>query len=727
MAKAALLVGVSEYGAGLNSLPKAVDDIEAMKLVLQQPGLGDFSEVKVLPNPDTLMMQIEIEHLFAERTRDDLILFFFSGHGVKDDRGNLYFATSITRKTAEGELIKATAVPAVFVHDIMSNSRSRRQVVILDCCFSGAFAKGLAAKDDGSVNLKEQLGGEGRVVLTSSASTQYSFEDSAADLSVYTRYLVEGIRSGAADNDSDGMISVEELHEYAKRKVHEAAPAMKPKIYAVEEGFRILLSKSPKGDPALVYRQEVERCASQGSISAIGRRILDELRDTLELSESVTQAIEAEVCKPHQEYTAKLHAYEQALASAAQQESPLSDYTWKELHRYQQVLGLRHQDVAPIQATVLPPAPGSAPLAHGHQSPATAPATTAAIEAELSVPPALTTVVPTTKGTARHRSVQVPKQTQSKPGSPWVWAGVGLGVAGLAGWVGFAMVRYLADRPPNDLVPITPGETLPEPVETLSIEEIQANQQLKNRRQALRIDASFFNQLVNHSFYAKYPGWQGRTLSDRASDQMGRERWRAIAHDWLDTLETHLSAEARAGLDHYTQGDIRDRTRDVETRYHLSNRALNDMTDAKFLALFPDYDPAVMNDADRFIRIPMGQIWHGIATDEMQQIKTGASLKTLSLDTTRAVTTTGQLAPGEGMAYIMQLSRGQRLTVEIEVPADAVRLSVYPSNLKTASPIVEDSARTHVSATLTQTGFHEVVLVSVNQRAAQYTLTVTVD
>jgi uncharacterized caspase-like protein len=49
---------------------------------------------------------------------------------------------------------------------------------------------------------------------------------------------VEGIEKGAADTDNDGMISVDELHEYARKKVQEAAPAMKPEIYAVKEGVR---------------------------------------------------------------------------------------------------------------------------------------------------------------------------------------------------------------------------------------------------------------------------------------------------------------------------------------------------------------------------------------------------------------------------------------------------------------------------------------------------------
>lgn len=163
------------------------------------------------------------------------MLLYFSGHGVRDDSGKLHLATRPTRKNAQGELVKATAVEASFVQNIISNSRSKQQVIVLDCCFSGAFAEGLLAKDDSSVSLevKQQLGQEGRVVLTSSTSTQYSFEQQGSDLSIYTRYLVEGIETGAADLDGDGSISVDELHEYAKRKVQAAAPAMKPKIYVV--------------------------------------------------------------------------------------------------------------------------------------------------------------------------------------------------------------------------------------------------------------------------------------------------------------------------------------------------------------------------------------------------------------------------------------------------------------------------------------------------------------
>ena len=161
MVKVALLIGVSEYEPGLNSLPASVKDVQAMAKVLQNPETGGFAEADIqkLENPDPQTMQEAIEGLFSDRHKDDLAIVYFSGHGIKDESGKLYLATRLTRKNPQGQLIKSTSVPASFIHDIMGNSRCKRQVIILDCCFSGAFAEGWSAKDDGTVDIQTQLGG----------------------------------------------------------------------------------------------------------------------------------------------------------------------------------------------------------------------------------------------------------------------------------------------------------------------------------------------------------------------------------------------------------------------------------------------------------------------------------------------------------------------------------------------------------------------------------------
>jgi branched-chain amino acid transport system substrate-binding protein len=353
MAKLALLIGVSEYQPGLNTLPATTKDIEALKKVLQNPEIGNFTEVKTLINPDRQEMGEAIEGIFSDRSKDDLVLLYFSGHGIKDESGKLYFANSITRKNTSGVLFKATAVAASYIHDIMNSSRSKRQVVILDCCFSGAFADGVLVKDDGFVDIKNQLGGEGRAILTSSTSTQYSFEESNGDLSTYTRYLVQGLETGAADRESDSWISVDELHEYVRRKVQEASPAMNPQIYASKEGYKIQLAKAPVDDPKFKYRQEVEYWATEGQISEIGQAALDELRKSLGLTEIETNLIEEDVIKPHKDYRRKLERYTEVFKTAVQQTFPLSERVRVDLARLQQSLGLNEGDIALIEAPIL--------------------------------------------------------------------------------------------------------------------------------------------------------------------------------------------------------------------------------------------------------------------------------------------------------------------------------------------------------------------------------------
>jgi EAL domain-containing protein (putative c-di-GMP-specific phosphodiesterase class I) len=248
MTKTALLIGVSDCQAGLDSLPSSTRDVEALAQVLQDPAIGEFHEVKALLNPDLQTMQSEIEILFAEAKRDDLVVLYFSGHGVKDDTGKLYFATSGTRKGKGNQLVKATMVPASYVHDQMNNCRAKRQAIILDCCFSGAFDPNLAVKDDNSVDLQGQLGAEGSIVMASSSHIQLSFgqkEDSS--LSIYTACLVDGLRTGEPDVDRDGEISAQDLHHYVSRRVRELSPGMTPKLITFKDlGFDIVLAKSPR-------------------------------------------------------------------------------------------------------------------------------------------------------------------------------------------------------------------------------------------------------------------------------------------------------------------------------------------------------------------------------------------------------------------------------------------------------------------------------------------------
>lgn len=246
MTKSALLIGTSEYQTGLEALPGSLRDVEALKQVLEDPNIGNFHDVKTIFNPDLQTMQSEIEILFTEAEKGDLVVLYFSGHGIKDETGKLYFATTKTRRGRKNQISKSTMVPASFVHDMMNNCRAKRQGIILDCCFSGAFDPDLAVKDDNSIDFQGQLGAEGRVVMASSSHLQLSFEQRGdSSLSIYTTHLVNGLRTGEADISQNGVISVRDLHHYVCSKVREHSPSMTPKLITFKDlGFDIILAKS---------------------------------------------------------------------------------------------------------------------------------------------------------------------------------------------------------------------------------------------------------------------------------------------------------------------------------------------------------------------------------------------------------------------------------------------------------------------------------------------------
>src|SRR5687768_10149695 len=184
-----------------------------------------------------------IADFYGGARRDDLTLLYFTGHGVKDDEGRLYLAMTNTRRAA----LMFTAISAAQLNDAMDACASRRKVLILDCCYSGAFPAGRTAKADEGVQTLERFQGKGRAVLTASDATQYAFEgddlSGSGTSSVFTRYLVEAIRSGAADLDDDGDIALDELYSYVRERVIAEMPQQRPKKQEEVDG-RILIARN---------------------------------------------------------------------------------------------------------------------------------------------------------------------------------------------------------------------------------------------------------------------------------------------------------------------------------------------------------------------------------------------------------------------------------------------------------------------------------------------------
>lgn len=241
--KSALIISSWRYeDNGLRRLIAPAKDAASLARVLEDPNIGGFQVTTILNQPSHRVRQ-RIQAFFTDRKRDDLLLLYFSGHGIKDQDGRLYFATRDTNK----KLLQATSVESAFVADVMRQSYSRRQVLLLDCCYSGAFLRGARPKGHENIGAIERFSGRGRVVLTASDAMQYSFEGEDVSgvgiPSVFTRILVEGLETGNADLDDDGLISVDELYDYVHDRLTDQNPHQTP-MKSAEVAGKIIIARN---------------------------------------------------------------------------------------------------------------------------------------------------------------------------------------------------------------------------------------------------------------------------------------------------------------------------------------------------------------------------------------------------------------------------------------------------------------------------------------------------
>ncbi|HVL12316.1 MAG TPA: caspase family protein [Gemmata sp.] len=212
-----LAVGVSAYPGSLK-LNYAASDATLLTRTLDQKSRSVFAsvEMRVLTDRDGTKQGLRegLDWLKSKMTPKDVGVFFFSGHGGRDDdTGKFYLipvdvGRDLDRTCLSGEELKGR------LEDMPG-----RLVAILDACHSGSVTEIRPARAD---NLVRDLMTDdyGVVVLASSLGRECSLESPLTKAGFYTLGLTEGM-VGRADFNRDGVVYLNELEYYAARRVQQ--------------------------------------------------------------------------------------------------------------------------------------------------------------------------------------------------------------------------------------------------------------------------------------------------------------------------------------------------------------------------------------------------------------------------------------------------------------------------------------------------------------------------
>lgn len=212
----AVIVGVGRYTA-MPSLRYTDDDAYRFYSFLKSPEGGALpdDQIVVLVDENATRENIlrAMRQYFLKADKNDVILFFFSGHGLEGCFLPVDY-DGFNNKLRHEE-----------IKQIFLQSQAKHKVCIADACHSGTLNYGLAAKGPAPVSLSryyeafEESSG-GIALLMSSKAEELSLEDHGLRQGVFTYYLLRGMK-GEANANGDNIITIRELYNYVRIKVRE--------------------------------------------------------------------------------------------------------------------------------------------------------------------------------------------------------------------------------------------------------------------------------------------------------------------------------------------------------------------------------------------------------------------------------------------------------------------------------------------------------------------------
>lgn len=228
-------IGVGDYNDP--KLPKlkftCKDAQDFAKVVATKKGLPyEDVQVKLLCDSEATRADIfeAMEWLKQESSPNDVCIFFYAGHGLRDEKDRFFFIPYGCNSDKLYDCFSAT--------DFRNEAEdiNGKLIAFVDACYSGALFEG--TRSAATSHFMEQLkrAKNGMLLYASSSSDTKSREDESWGNGAFTKALVESFNGAAREEQSEGL-STQELEHFLYKEVRKITDFKQTPIFINPNGI----------------------------------------------------------------------------------------------------------------------------------------------------------------------------------------------------------------------------------------------------------------------------------------------------------------------------------------------------------------------------------------------------------------------------------------------------------------------------------------------------------